>query len=99
MYIPMIGFKGITCGTPYYQRNLSDSKPSTEADGVARMQAEVRRSEEMSKKKFMKRARKMAKSDVSFINKRNQKFNEKAGRYYDKYTAETRAAFERGTAL
>jgi len=37
--------------------------------------------------------------DVSYINKRNQRFNQKISRNYDKATAEIRQNLERGTAL
>ncbi|TFL03936.1 SYF2 splicing factor-domain-containing protein [Pterulicium gracile] len=37
--------------------------------------------------------------DITYINEQNRVFNKKIGRYYDKYTAEIRASFERGTAL
>jgi len=39
------------------------------------------------------------KEDVSHINKRNQRFNEKINRNYDRYTVEIRQDIERGTAL
>ncbi|ORZ40248.1 SYF2 splicing factor-domain-containing protein [Catenaria anguillulae PL171] len=37
--------------------------------------------------------------DVSYINDKNRKFNERAGRAYDKYTQEIKESLERGTAL
>ena len=37
--------------------------------------------------------------DISYINKRNKRFNEKINRNYDKHTAEIRQNLERGTAL
>ncbi|NXD32774.1 SYF2 factor, partial [Spelaeornis formosus] len=36
---------------------------------------------------------------VTYINERNKVFNKKIARYFDKYTKEIRANFERGTAL
>ena len=36
---------------------------------------------------------------VDYINERNRNFNKKLGRYYDRFTQETRANLERGTAL
>lgn len=37
--------------------------------------------------------------DVTYINDANKVFNKKINRYYDRYTKEIRANFERGTAL
>ena len=37
--------------------------------------------------------------DVDYINERNMRFNKKAARYYDKYTAEIKQNLERGTAV
>ena len=37
--------------------------------------------------------------EVTYINDYNKRFNEKAKRFYDKYTTEIRENFERGTAL
>ena len=38
-------------------------------------------------------------ADVDYINERNMKFNKKAARFYDKYTAEIKQNLERGTAV
>lgn len=37
--------------------------------------------------------------DIDYINERNKKFNEKAERFYGKYTAEIKQNLERGTAV
>ncbi|CAG8558020.1 8240_t:CDS:1 [Ambispora leptoticha] len=37
--------------------------------------------------------------DITYINERNRRFNEKISRFYDAYTREIRENFERGTAL
>lgn len=37
--------------------------------------------------------------DVSYINQRNKRFNQKISRNFDKHTAEIRQNLERGTAL
>ncbi|KAJ8328236.1 Pre-mRNA-splicing factor SYF2 [Batrachochytrium dendrobatidis] len=37
--------------------------------------------------------------EVTYINERNMRFNKKISRAYDKYTADIKANFERGTAL
>ena len=36
---------------------------------------------------------------MDYINERNMKFNKKAARFYDKYTAEIKQNLERGTAV
>ncbi|KIK00979.1 hypothetical protein K443DRAFT_7229 [Laccaria amethystina LaAM-08-1] len=38
-------------------------------------------------------------ADITYFNEHNRVFNKKIARYYDKYTSEIRASFERGTAL
>ncbi|KAJ4301942.1 Pre-mRNA-splicing factor SYF2 [Kalmusia sp. IMI 367209] len=37
--------------------------------------------------------------DVTYINQKNKQFNEKLGRFYNRYTTEIRESFERGTAI
>jgi pre-mRNA-splicing factor SYF2 len=37
--------------------------------------------------------------DVTYINEKNKQFNQKLARFYDKYTAEIRDSFERGTMV
>ncbi|TKA59709.1 Pre-mRNA-splicing factor syf2, partial [Friedmanniomyces simplex] len=37
--------------------------------------------------------------DVTYINEKNKQFNLKLARFYDKYTADIRESFERGTAM
>ena len=37
--------------------------------------------------------------DVNYINEKNKQFNLKLARFYDKYTADIRESFERGTAI
>jgi pre-mRNA-splicing factor SYF2 len=37
--------------------------------------------------------------DVTYIHERNRSFNKKVARFYDKYSQETKANLERGTAL
>ena len=38
-------------------------------------------------------------ADVTYINERNRKYNEKIARFYDDYTVEIQQNLERGTAL
>ena len=47
---------------------------------------------------FSKRRHYNADEEVTYINQRNQRFNQKIARAYDKYTAETKDSLERGTA-
>jgi len=49
--------------------------------------------------KFSRKRTNEEEGDITYINERNKVFNKKIARFYDKYTAETRASFERGTAL
>lgn len=49
--------------------------------------------------KFSKRRHFSGDEDVTFINQRNYRFNQKIARAYDKYTKETKESLERGTAL
>ena len=48
---------------------------------------------------FSKRRHFSGDDDVTYINQRNYKFNQKIARAYDKYTQETKDSLERGTAL
>jgi pre-mRNA-splicing factor SYF2 len=45
------------------------------------------------------RDREQIADDISWINEKNRKFNQKIARFYDKYTKEIRENLERGTAL
>ncbi|KAJ3085894.1 pre-mRNA-splicing factor syf2 [Quaeritorhiza haematococci] len=49
--------------------------------------------------KYSKRRPHDEEDDVTYINERNMRFNKKIARAYDRYTAEIKASFERGTAL
>ncbi|KAJ6607026.1 SYF2 splicing factor-domain-containing protein [Mycena sp. CBHHK59/15] len=51
------------------------------------------------KGKFSRKRVNEDEGDITYINEHNRVFNKKIARYYDKYTAEIRASFERGTAL
>lgn len=48
---------------------------------------------------FSKRRHFNADQEVTHINQRNYRFNQKIARAYDKYTKETKDSLERGTAL
>ena len=49
--------------------------------------------------KFSRRREFNHDADIDYINERNMRFNKKAARFYDKYTAEIKQNLERGTAL
>ncbi|KXX79546.1 Pre-mRNA-splicing factor syf2 [Madurella mycetomatis] len=78
---------------------FAQHKPDKAA--VDRLVADLRKSEEASLKK---RRERMARNgddggDVTYINEKNKQFNQKLARFYNKYTAEIRESFERGTMI
>ncbi|TFK32065.1 SYF2 splicing factor-domain-containing protein [Crucibulum laeve] len=73
-----------------------DSKPSE--DAIDRMVSKINK--DIDKKgKFSRKRLNEEEGDITYINEHNRVFNKKIARYYDKYTTEIRASFERGTAL
>ena len=74
----------------------SASKVS-ERDGAKRLANEMKR--RVEKKINKKRKIEFDETDVSYINDRNKRFNQKIGRNFDEHTAEIRQNLERGTAL
>ncbi|WVR03671.1 hypothetical protein IAU60_000666 [Kwoniella sp. DSM 27419] len=70
-----------------------DHKPSE--DAVDRVSEKINK--DLSKPK--RRNKDDEDGEVNYINDRNKVFNKKVARYFDKYTKEIRANFERGTAL
>ncbi|KAK4123462.1 SYF2-domain-containing protein [Parathielavia appendiculata] len=78
---------------------FAQHKPDKAA--VDRLVADLRKAEEASLKR---RKERMAKNgddggDVTYINEKNKQFNQKLARFYNKYTAEIRESFERGTMV
>lgn len=77
--------------------------PEKERLGAHRLATEMHRRSEKSRIRQQKRKQKEEDAardeDVSYINKRNKRFNEKINRTYDDATAEIRQNLERGTAL
>ena len=69
-----------------------------ERDGAKRLAGELKRRAAKAEKRKQKEME-FEGEDVSYINKRNKRFNEKINRNYDKHTAEIRQNLERGTAL
>jgi len=68
-----------------------------ERDGAKRLANEMKRRAE--KRENAKRKPDFEAYDVSYINDRNKRFNEKISRNFDEHTAEIRQNLERGTAL
>ncbi len=76
-------------------RNEADER--REREGARNLANEMKRRIEKQKKK---RSRiEFEQEDVTGINERNKRFNQKLSRNYDKHTAEIRQNLERGTAL
>ncbi|KAI1117132.1 SYF2 splicing factor-domain-containing protein [Nemania sp. NC0429] len=67
---------------------------------VDRLVEDLRKAEET---RMRKRRERMAQNgddgDVTYINEKNKQFNQKLSRFYNKYTAEIRDSFERGTRI
>ena len=62
---------------------------------------DIKKAEEARLKKRRDRGRANADDagDVTYINEKNKQFNMKLARFYNKYTADIRESFERGTAI
>ncbi|KAL0946221.1 hypothetical protein HGRIS_012480 [Hohenbuehelia grisea] len=73
-----------------------DNKPSE--DAIDRVVGKINKDID-KKKKFSRKRANEDEGDITYINEHNRVFNKKIARYYDKYTSEIRASFERGTAL
>ncbi|KAJ7623684.1 SYF2-domain-containing protein [Roridomyces roridus] len=73
-----------------------DNKPSE--DAIDRVVGKINKDID-KKSKFSRKRPNEDQGDITYINEHNRVFNKKIARYYDKYTAEIRASFERGTAL
>ncbi|KAK7951689.1 SYF2 splicing factor-domain-containing protein [Apiospora aurea] len=78
--------------------NFIDNKPEKAA--VDRLVNDLKKAEE---NRLKKRKERMAENgddgDVTYINEKNKQFNQKLNRFYNKYTAEIRDSFERGTMI
>ena len=75
-----------------------ENKPDRAA--VDRLVSDLKKAEEV---RMRKRRERMVKNgdegDVTYINEKNKQFNQKLSRFYNKYTADIRDSFERGTAI
>ncbi|XP_008633387.1 PREDICTED: pre-mRNA-splicing factor SYF2 [Corvus brachyrhynchos] len=67
-------------------------------EGVDRMVADLEKQIE-KREKYSRRRPYNDDADIDYINERNAKFNQKAERFYGKYTAEIKQNLERGTAV
>lgn len=77
---------------------FAGSKPDKKA--VDRLVGELKKAEDVANKKRRERqARNGDDADVTYINDKNKQFNQKLSRFYNKYTAEIRDSFERGTMI
>ena len=78
--------------------SFATNKPDKAA--VDRLVSEMKKAEES---RLRKRRERMAangdEGDVTYINEKNKQFNQKLSRFYNKYTADIRDSFERGTAI
>jgi len=74
-----------------------EQKPKRE--NVDRLVADLRKAEEVRLRKRRERGRDVDEGDVTYINEKNKQFNLKLARFYDRYTADIRESFERGTAI
>ena len=74
------------------------NKPDKAA--VDRLVGDIKKAEEVRLRKRRERGRQDDDgSDITYINEKNKQFNMKLARFYDKYTADIRESFERGTAI
>lgn len=87
-----------TAGTFLPALNASIADEAKERDGARHLAGEMKRRIEKQAKKKRERMD-FEETDVSSINQRNKRFNQKISRNFDKHTAEIRQNLERGTAL
>ncbi|KAL1954966.1 hypothetical protein VTO42DRAFT_424 [Malbranchea cinnamomea] len=77
--------------------DFTENKPDRSA--VDRLVADLKKAEEIRLKKRRERGLGDEEGDVTYINEKNKRFNQKLARFYNKYTAEIRESFERGTMI
>ncbi|TVY55476.1 Pre-mRNA-splicing factor syf2 [Lachnellula cervina] len=68
-------------------------------DAVDRLVKDLQQAEDARLKKRRERMGAAEDGDVTYINEKNKQFNTKLNRFYNKYTAEIRDSFERGTMI
>ncbi len=76
---------------------LNESDEQRQKEGARNLANEMKR--RIEKQKAKRDRLEFEGEDVSWINQRNKKFNQKISRNFDKHTAEIRQNLERGTAL
>lgn len=76
---------------------LSTSDEARAREGARNLAGEMKR--RIEKQKSKRERVEFEQEDVSYINQRNKRFNQKISRNFDKHTAEIRQNLERGTAL
>lgn len=75
-----------------------ESRPKRE--NVDRLVKDLLKAEEVAlKKRRIRLGGDANDGDVTYINDKNKRFNQKLARFYDKYTGDIRESFERGTAI
>ena len=84
-----------TLGT--YNPIVGTSDEAREREGARNLANEMKR--RIEKQKSKRDRVEFEQEDVSYINQRNKRFNQKLSRTFDKHTAEIRQNLERGTAL
>ncbi|KAL8927445.1 MAG: hypothetical protein Q9208_002250 [Pyrenodesmia sp. 3 TL-2023] len=87
-------------GTFYSTAESTDfieNKP--ERSAVNKLVSDLEKAEEVRLKKRKERGRGEEEGDITYINDKNKQFNQKLARFYNKYTAEIRDSFERGTMI
>ncbi|CAL8580994.1 Pre-mRNA-splicing factor SYF2 [Xanthoria parietina] len=87
-------------GTFYSTADSTDfveNKPQKTA--VDRLVSDIKKAEEVRLKKRRDRGKGEDEGDITYINDKNKQFNQKLARFYNKYTAEIRDSFERGTMI
>jgi len=97
--VPTVAEQRLAAENLYRDANTliyGDSKPSE--DAIDRVVSKINK-DIVKKSKFSRKRPDEETGDITYINEQNRVFNKKIARYYDKYTAEIRASFERGTAL
>lgn len=83
--------------TATYNPIMGAADSNQQAQGAKQLALELKRRHGKQAKK--REAQEFEGSDVSYINQRNKRFNQKISRNYDESTAEIKQNLERGTAL